>query len=134
MKTDPHPITFNSPFNLWRSEIAAHAGQPLVAARIAKIGAPQGILAEACEHANRAHLALAQLSMPFPEHHVDLKPAQALEVAKHQILLATVFFEAAHANGASTIDVATCRAGLVSMWAQYEAASAAPASTTPPYD
>ncbi|MEP7119422.1 MAG: hypothetical protein ABJE95_00710 [Byssovorax sp.] len=134
MKPSPHPDTFNSPLNRWRREIAAHAAQPLVAARIAKIGAPQGILAEACERANRAHIALAQLAMPFPEHHVDLKPTQALEVAKREILLATIFFEAAHAEEAPTIDVATCRADLVNMWHQVEAATTAPASTTPPSD
>ncbi len=44
MKTDPHPIAFDGPFNVGRREIAAHAAQPLVAARIAKITAPQGIL------------------------------------------------------------------------------------------
>ena len=47
--------------------------------------------------------------------YVDLKPTQALKVAKRQILLATVFFGAAHAKGALAIDVATCRAGLVGM-------------------
>jgi hypothetical protein len=134
MEPSSHPDTFNSLFNLSRREIAAHTAQPLVAARIAKIVAPQGLFAEACEHVNRAHIALGRLSMPFPEHHGELKPTQALEVAQREILLATVFFEAAHAKGAPAIDVATCRADLVNMWHQYEAASAAPASTTPPSD
>ncbi len=72
--------------------------------------------------------------MPLPERHVDLKPTQALDVAKREILLATVFVETAQAKGAPAIDMATCRAGLLGMWDKYEAAGAAPASTTPPSD